>query len=174
MICPSCGETLLDENPRTCPHCGIDFNSIDISGDSVVMKGRDAVSNGPSDMKPKSGTCDFCDRTSNASWMLSLCPYCRGSLCPDHTDPESHWCLASREPLTAPKSVPKAQVTGISESEARRIRSIERDLPQTRVPKSPPGTSNASLMQNSRICLKCGEVNPLDGRFCKRCRNQFF
>jgi hypothetical protein len=169
MICPSCGEAIIDENPRMCPHCGIDFNSIDISGDSVVMKEPHDVSRGPSDTKPQLGSCDFCD----GSWMPSLCNFCRGSFCPDHTEPDSHWCLASREQITAPKGVPKVQVA-VAKSEARRVRRIERDLPQTRVPKSPSGISNASLMQNSRICLKCGEANPLDGRFCIKCRNQFF
>lgn len=42
------------------------------------------------------------------------------------------------------------------------------------VPKTPRMISSADLSNNGRICVKCGSMNPLEGRFCIKCRNQFF
>lgn len=33
---------------------------------------------------------------------------------------------------------------------------------------------NVSAPSSGRICVKCGQVNPLSVRFCTKCRNQFF
>jgi endogenous inhibitor of DNA gyrase (YacG/DUF329 family) len=45
---------------------------------------------------------------------------------------------------------------------------------ETLTPRPLPGLQSASLANNGRICIKCGALNPLDGRFCISCRTKFY
>lgn len=46
------------------------------------------------------------------------------------------------------------------------------DAPQTS--QTQPSQTDVSAPSSGRICVKCGQVNPLSARFCTKCRNQFF